>query len=59
MIENKSSRLPFIWMTLDDEEKLYKVRSPVQSNVCSKECFTGGGISPHAGGRRVAQRGHI
>ena len=35
----------------DDEEKLYKVGSPVQSNVCSKECFSCGGIFPHTGGK--------
>ena len=33
----------------DDEKKLYKVRPPVQSNVCSKGCFSCGGIFLHAG----------
>ena len=36
----------------DDEEKSYKVGPPVQSNVCSKECFSCGGIFPHTNGER-------
>ena len=39
----------------DDKKKLYKVRPPVQSNVCSKGCFSCGGIFPHAAGKTKCQ----